>query len=240
MISTVLVWIWMGLWMDLDQSLDANQKWMFRIRIQNNEQQWKQCCGFGMFIPDPNFFHPGSASKNSSILTQKTVSKLSEIWSGYSFRIWIPDPDFLPIPDPESIGQQGTGSRIRITRGELPEGAVAGAAGDAGVGRGEAAHCAQLTRWLNRFRHLKYVSIKQCCGSGSAFDFGRLDPDQSWECRSRSGPRRARKDPQIRKKVRKNSCFEVLDFCFWGREASTCNSDVLYWGLGNFFLLFLI
>jgi hypothetical protein len=27
-------------------------------------------------IPDPNFFHPGSASKNLSILTQKTVSKL--------------------------------------------------------------------------------------------------------------------------------------------------------------------
>jgi hypothetical protein len=30
-------------------------------------------------IPDPNFSHPGSASKNLSILTQKIVSKLSEI-----------------------------------------------------------------------------------------------------------------------------------------------------------------
>jgi hypothetical protein len=30
-------------------------------------------------IPDPNFFHPGSASKNLSILTQRIVSKLSEI-----------------------------------------------------------------------------------------------------------------------------------------------------------------
>ncbi len=32
-----------------------------------------QCCGSGMFIPDPGseFFHPGSASKNLSILTQK-------------------------------------------------------------------------------------------------------------------------------------------------------------------------
>jgi hypothetical protein len=28
-----------------------------------------QCCGSGMFIPDPNF--PGSTSKNLSILTQK-------------------------------------------------------------------------------------------------------------------------------------------------------------------------
>ncbi len=30
-------------------------------------------------IPDLNFFHPGSASKNLSILTQKIYSKLSEI-----------------------------------------------------------------------------------------------------------------------------------------------------------------
>ncbi len=86
-----------------------------------------QCCGFGMFIPDPNFFHPGyrvkkipdpesgSASKNWStvFLTQKIVSKLSEIWSGMLFRIWTPDPDLdlLPIPDPGSRGQKGTGSR---------------------------------------------------------------------------------------------------------------------------------
>jgi hypothetical protein len=30
-------------------------------------------------IPEPNFFHPGSASKNFSILTQKKFSKLSEL-----------------------------------------------------------------------------------------------------------------------------------------------------------------
>ncbi len=72
-------------------------------------------------IPDPNFFYPGSriqgkknsgsASKNLSILTQKIVSKLSEICSGCLSQIWIPDPDFfltrIPgskshrIPDPE-------------------------------------------------------------------------------------------------------------------------------------------
>ncbi len=47
----------------------------------------KQCCGFGygINIPDPIFFHPGSASKN-----------LYD--PGCSSR--IPDPDFLPIPDP--------------------------------------------------------------------------------------------------------------------------------------------
>ncbi len=65
------------------------------------------------YIPDPNFFHPGSASKNLSILIQeKNGSKLSEIWSGWL--IPDPDPDFLPIPDPGLRGQKATGSRIRI------------------------------------------------------------------------------------------------------------------------------
>jgi hypothetical protein len=46
-----------------------------------------QCCGSGIFIPDPNFFHSeariqgqkdsDSASKNLSILTQKIVFFLS-------------------------------------------------------------------------------------------------------------------------------------------------------------------
>jgi hypothetical protein len=61
-------------------------------------------------IPDSNFFQSVSRIqaqkdsriripiKNLSILTQKIVSKLSEIWSG----MFIPDPnvDFLPISDP--------------------------------------------------------------------------------------------------------------------------------------------
>jgi hypothetical protein len=40
---------------------------------------------------------PGSAKKNSSILTQKFVYNLPE-----KSRFFIPDPypDFLPIPDP--------------------------------------------------------------------------------------------------------------------------------------------
>jgi hypothetical protein len=72
-----------------------------------------QCCGSGMFIlvPGSEFFSipdsgsfsipdPGSASKNLSILTQKIVSKLSEIQSGLF--IPDPDPDFYSsqIPDP--------------------------------------------------------------------------------------------------------------------------------------------
>ncbi len=57
-------------------------------------------------IPDP-----GSASKNLSILTQTNgFWALQKIW----FRLFIqdPNPDFLPIPDPGSRGQKGTGSRI--------------------------------------------------------------------------------------------------------------------------------
>ena len=33
-----------------------------------------------------------------------------------------PDPDFLPIPDPRSRGQKGTGPRIRICNTELNTG----------------------------------------------------------------------------------------------------------------------
>jgi hypothetical protein len=82
-------------------------------------------------IPDPTFFHPGSelspsripdpgsASKNLSILTPKKPKKgfLSsrKYDPGCSSRIPDPDADLLPIPDPGSRGQKGTGSRIRNT-----------------------------------------------------------------------------------------------------------------------------
>ncbi len=79
-----------------------------------------QCCGSEFVpsririfsIPDPNFFHPGSASTNLSILKQKIVAQLSEKLS----RLFIPDPDpdFLPIPDFGYRGQKSTRSRIRI------------------------------------------------------------------------------------------------------------------------------
>ncbi len=65
---------------------------------------------FPSWIPDPRseFFpsrvlDPGSASKNLSILTKKIVSQLSEIWSGFS--IPDPEPDFLPIPNPDLVFQ---------------------------------------------------------------------------------------------------------------------------------------
>ncbi len=69
---------------------------------------------FPSWIPDPGseFFpsrilDPGCRTKNLSILTKKMVSQLSEIWSGFSIQIRIPDldPDFLPIPDPDPGSQ---------------------------------------------------------------------------------------------------------------------------------------
>ncbi len=81
-----------------------------------NVHGYGQCCGCWKFIPDHGSWKrifsitdPGTASKNLSILTQKIVCKLSEIWSGLFFA--DPDPDFYPsriqgskrhrIPDPD-------------------------------------------------------------------------------------------------------------------------------------------
>jgi hypothetical protein len=71
---------------------DANKDYFVLIFVVYCFLYCRQCCGSGMFIPDPTFFHPGSQIRN------------------------VPDPDadFLPIPDPGSRGQKGTGSRIRI------------------------------------------------------------------------------------------------------------------------------
>jgi hypothetical protein len=74
-----------------------------------------------MFIPDPNFFHPGFRIrvrfKELSILNPKncfqTLGKMIRDVhprSGSRIRNLI----FLLIPDPGSRGQKGTGSRIRI------------------------------------------------------------------------------------------------------------------------------
>jgi hypothetical protein len=60
-------------------------------------------------IPDPNFFHPGSESRNLSIVAQKIVSKLRKYDPGCSSRIRI-----LIFTHPGSRGQKGTRSRIRI------------------------------------------------------------------------------------------------------------------------------
>ncbi len=76
-----------------------------------------QCYGSGMFIPDPNFFHPGfririffnpgSASKNLSILTpEKWFLNSPEIWSGL----------FIPDPDPGSWIFTRLGSRIQRSK----------------------------------------------------------------------------------------------------------------------------
>ncbi len=87
---------------------------------------YKQCCGSGMFIPDPgsNFFpsrirtvsipDPGSSSKNLSILTRKKAKKWflssKKYDPGCSSRIRM-----LTFSHPGSRGQKSTQSRIRNT-----------------------------------------------------------------------------------------------------------------------------
>jgi hypothetical protein len=64
----------------------------------------------GSWIPDPNFLHPGSASKNLSILTPKKICLSSR---KYDPRLFIPDSDpvFLPISRIPGVKKR-IGSRI--------------------------------------------------------------------------------------------------------------------------------
>ncbi len=89
----------------------------------------QQCCGSGMFIldPDPTYSIPdpgsrllglqdlrsGSASKNLSILTQKTDSKFLKITSGMFFP--TTGYGFFSVPDPGVKKATDSGSRISNT-----------------------------------------------------------------------------------------------------------------------------
>jgi hypothetical protein len=107
-----------------------------RYQVRNIRQRdikiffLEQCCGSGMFIADPGteFFHPESRIRDPNFFHPGSWIRLKELkyfnpkkWflstqkydPGFSSRIRIPDPDFLPIPNPGSRGQKGTGSRIQ-------------------------------------------------------------------------------------------------------------------------------
>jgi hypothetical protein len=68
-------------------------------------------------IPDPTFFHPRSRIRIKEFKyfnLKKWFLSSRKYDPGCLSRIPDPDPYFLPIPDPGSRGQKGTGSRIRI------------------------------------------------------------------------------------------------------------------------------
>jgi hypothetical protein len=71
-------------------------------------------------IPDPNCLHPGSRIRIKEFKyfmyfnPKKWFLNSRKYEPGCSSRIPDPDDDFLPIPDPGSRGQKGTGSRNRI------------------------------------------------------------------------------------------------------------------------------
>ncbi len=53
-------------------------------------------------------FYPGSE------LFPSRIPDLHKKFKYFNPKKWFPDPDFLPVPDPGSRGQKGTGSRIRF------------------------------------------------------------------------------------------------------------------------------
>jgi hypothetical protein len=71
-------------------------------------------------IPDPNFFHPGTASKNLSILTPKKWFLSS---GKYVLGCSSPDPDpgSLPIPDQAISSSPRTGISENVAGFALPE-----------------------------------------------------------------------------------------------------------------------
>jgi hypothetical protein len=99
----------------------------------------KRCCGSGVFIPDPDFCHPGSRIQKRQQkrgdhkivnyfiyeLVKKTIwanlQRIIELFILKSVdtlsKIWVWDPgsgkNLFRISDPR--GQRGTGSRIRKT-----------------------------------------------------------------------------------------------------------------------------
>ncbi len=96
----------------------------------NDESQLISVADLGCLfrIPNTNIFHhgsrvkkiPGSASKNLSIITQKIVSNLSEIWA----KMFIPDPDLdfylSRIPDSGSKRHWIRNTAINYHVGAVP------------------------------------------------------------------------------------------------------------------------
>jgi hypothetical protein len=73
---------------------------------------------FPFRIPDPPFFPPGFRIRIEEFKyfnPNKWFLSSRKYVAGCSSRIPDPDPYFFPIPDPGSMGQKGTGSRIRTT-----------------------------------------------------------------------------------------------------------------------------
>jgi hypothetical protein len=81
----------------------------------------QQCCGSGMFIPDPDFIHPRSDNNNNKregkkfiILSQKYGLGIDQV-----LVYEIQDPVTGIKTYPGKRGLKSTGSRIRNTGGKI-------------------------------------------------------------------------------------------------------------------------
>jgi hypothetical protein len=81
------------------------------------------------------------------------------------------------------------------------------------------------------------MSVDQCFGSGDP-DLIRIQSGQWIHIRIQI--QEGKNDPQKYKKIKRFSCFEVLDVLFLRAEGFFCVLDVLYRGLGIGKLQFLI
>jgi hypothetical protein len=117
---------------------------------------YRQCCGFGMLIRDPNVFIPDPGSKDSELririlikefkyffLPKKLFPSSRNYGPGCSSRILNPNHDFLPIQDPGVKKVSETLIRIMIFYPIPDPGSKGLKAPDPGSG----------SATLNRYRH---------------------------------------------------------------------------------------
>ncbi len=166
---------------------------------------------------------------------------------GWSFRIRIPnsDPECLPIPDPGSRGQKGTGSRIRIRH---TAGMICFRARKVKVlwqSRVVKLFKRIWTRWNRKFKDLIHIVRLQSNRElyNGLFKAGfriRIRIHLSLWAQIRILNAKSGSESRRAKIPTKNSCIEVLDVLFLRAEGFPGIFGVLYGGLGISKLQFLI
>jgi hypothetical protein len=94
-------------------------KWPMPLILLDDDLREEQCCGSGMFIPDPTFFHPGSRIRTVSIPDPGSSSKNLSILTPKKAKKWfLSSEKYDPVVHPGSrilmLTFSHPGSRIRI------------------------------------------------------------------------------------------------------------------------------
>jgi hypothetical protein len=108
-----------------EENTPARSEWSQLIWTLQGQNRKKQCCGSGMFIPDPTFFHPGSRIRIKELKNFNPKNWFLSSWKndpGCSSRIRIltfylsrmPDPGVKKAPDPSSWIRIGKTSKTLL------------------------------------------------------------------------------------------------------------------------------